>query len=87
MGRSLGSVNKKKASKNSNKDKIQEFNKACEMVAKESSPEAVPEPVQEPVQEDKAGPILIKGKRSTRLMYEVLSWARHAKYNELAVTE
>lgn len=83
MGRSLGSVNKKKASKNSNKDKIQEFNKACEMVAKESSPEAVPEPVQE----DKAGPILIKGKRSTRLMYEVLPWARHAKYNELAVTE
>ena len=84
MGRSLGSVNKKKAK---NKDMLQEFIKACEMVAKESSPEAVPEPVQEPVQEDKAGPILIKGKRSTRLMYEVLPWARHAKYNELAVTE
>jgi hypothetical protein len=80
MGRSLGSVNKKKAK---NKDMLQEFIKACEMVAKESSPEAVPEPVQE----DKAGPILIKGKRSTRLMYEVLPWARHAKYNELAVTE
>ncbi len=80
MGRSLGSVNKKK---NSNKDMLQEFIKACEMVAKGSSPEAVPEPVQE----DKAGPILIKGKRSTRLMYEVLPWARHAKYNELAVTE
>ena len=79
MARPKGSKNKKRISKLSILlDTEKPIPKVEEML--EPEPEAKkPEP----------GSILVKGKRSTKMMYEVLPWAKMAKYYELvaAVTE
>jgi len=57
------------------KRKITNF---IDLIDKPVYKEEKPEPVKK-----KAPPILIMGKRSTKMMYEVLPWAKSAKYIEL----
>lgn len=57
-----------------------------EEIEKKPEPQPEIEPAPKP-EIEKAPSFVIKCKRSTKLMYEVLPWAMAAKYNELAVTE